>query len=322
MGDHPTVTVLCGGVGAARFLAGLVQVVPPEQVTAVVNIADDIVLHGLHISPDIDTVIYTLADAIDTSRGWGLAGETWNAMDAISRFGDGDWFSLGDRDLATHMHRTQRLGEGVSITEVTRELRSAWDLPIEVLPVTDSPVSTRVTLVESGAEIGFQEYFVGHRHAVPISGVRFDGIEFAQLSAPAKAAIVDADIVIIAPSNPFVSIDPILRTGETAALLSARSNRTVAISPIVGGAAIKGPAADMLVQLGSEASVTAIASHYRTVAGMLVIDDADARLAGAVAREGCVPFVTDTIMADRSRAARLAARTLSVAGHAPETERG
>src|SRR5881392_3033505 len=173
------ITVLAGGVGAARFLSGLIQVVPPEQVTAVVNVGDDIVLHGLHISPDLDTVTYTLAGAIDPERGWGLAGETWAAMDALSRYGGETWFRLGDRDLATHLYRTQRRGEGVSLSEVTAEIAAAWNLGLRLLPVTDDRLETRVTVAGEG-EIGFQEYFVGRQHAVAVESVRFSGAESAR----------------------------------------------------------------------------------------------------------------------------------------------
>ena len=311
MAELPSIAVLCGGVGAAKFLRGLVQVVPPSSITAIVNIADDLVLHGLHISPDIDTVIYTLADEIDPVRGWGLRDETWQAMKAISRFGEGDWFSLGDRDLGTHLHRTQRLFEGASLTEVTQEIAAAWGVEVDIVPISDDPVSTRVTVADDTSEISFQEYFVGRRHDVDISGVRFEGIENASLTDVSASALATADIVIIAPSNPLVSIGPLLAMGECASILSNRTNVTIGISPIVGGSALKGPAARMLFELGHDVSAVGVTRIYEDVVDVMIIDDVDAPLASEVARTGSVPFVTDTIMVDAAAAAALGRATIS-----------
>lgn len=299
-----TVTVLCGGVGAARFLRGLVGVVPPRHVTAVVNVGDDTELHGLHISPDIDTVIYTLAGAIDPGRGWGLVDETWHAMDQFGRLGNPTWFSLGDRDLATHIVRTERLRAGQSLTEVTAHLARSWDLDLQVVPVTDDPVRTRVTV--EGDEIGFQEYFVGRQHSVPIGAVRFDGIDEATAQPAALAAVQEASTVVIAPSNPIVSIGPVLGVPRVRDAVADRREATVAISPIVGGSALKGPADRMLRELGHDSSVVGIARLYAPVAGTLVIDTADAELVDAVEAEGVRCVVTDTIMSDPERAAALA----------------
>ena len=313
MSEIPSIAVLCGGVGAAKFLRGLVQVVPASTITAIVNVADDMVIHGLHVSPDIDTVTYTLADEIDPERGWGLRNETWQAMDAISRYGDGDWFSLGDRDLGTHLHRTQRLSEGASLTEVTREITTSWGVAVDIVPISDDPISTRVTVADHASEISFQEYFVGRRHDVDISGLRFAGIENASLTKASSTALATADIVIIAPSNPLVSIGPLLAMGECASTLTSRSNVTIAISPIVGGSALKGPAARMLLELGHDVSALGVARIYEDVADIMIIDDVDAPLASAVARTGCVPFVTDTIMSDIPRAETLARAAISTA---------
>lgn len=313
MSEAPSIAVLCGGVGAAKFLRGLVRVVPASTITAIVNVADDMVIHGLHISPDIDTVTYTLADEIDPERGWGLRNETWQAMDAISRYGDGDWFSLGDRDLGTHLHRTGRLSEGASLTEVTREITRSWDVEVDVVPISDDPVSTRVTIADEASEIGFQEYFVGRRHDVGISGLRFAGIENASLTDESSTALATADIVIIAPSNPLVSIGPLLALGECTSVLTGRSNVTLAISPIVGGSALKGPAARMLLDLGHDVSALGVARIYEGLVDIMIIDDVDAPLAAAVAGTGCVPFITDTIMADTKRAENLARAAISAA---------
>ncbi|MGH9185652.1 MAG: 2-phospho-L-lactate transferase, partial [Acidimicrobiales bacterium] len=233
------ITVLAGGVGAARFLTGLVRVVRPEDVTAVVNVGDDVVLHGLHVSPDLDTVTYTLAGAINHETGWGLAAESWQAMDTLARYGGDDWFRLGDRDLGTHLYRTGRLGRGADLATVTAEIAAGWGLRLRLLPVTNDRLRTMVDVAGEG-EIDFQEYFVHRRHAVPITSVRFDG---ADTSGPAPGvldAIAGAEVVVIAPSNPIVSIGPLLAVPGVAEAVAARQAQTVAVSPIVAGAALKG----------------------------------------------------------------------------------
>lgn len=308
------IVVICGGVGAARFLRGLVEVVDPAEITAIVNVADDMKLHGLHISPDIDTVVYTLADEIDPERGWGLRNESWQAMETLGRYGDGAWFSLGDRDLATHLHRTGRLDEGATISEITGEIATAWGVGVSITPATDDSIRTKVTLAENGSEIDFQRYFVGHQHAVAVSAVRFDGADDAGPAPGVLGAIADAEVVVIAPSNPIVSIAPVLAVPGIRAALAARTRPTVAISPIVGGAALKGPAAQMMIELGHEASVTGVARLLADVADLLVIDDVDARLAAPIRETGITPYVTDTIMSDPRAAARLARSTLSASG--------
>ena len=299
------ITVLCGGVGAAKFLRGLVEVMPRSEITAVVNVADDTTLHGLHISPDIDTCIYTVADAIDRERGWGLGGETWQAMEMLGRYGNPTWFNLGDRDLATHIVRTERLRAGASLTEVTAFLAESWELGIRVVPVTDDPVRTIVDTVDEG-ELGFQEYFVGRQHDVDIRGVRFAGAERATPGPDVLAAITDAATVVVAPSNPIVSIGPLLAVPGVREALGAVRERVVAISPIVGGAALKGPADRMLRDLGHDVSVLGVAGLYAEVAATLVLDTVDADLASSVAELGVTPVVTDTIMRDPDRAAALA----------------
>ena len=304
------ITVLAGGVGAARYLAGQLLVTPPTDVTAVVNVADDIELHGLHVSPDIDTVIYTLSGAIDPDRGWGLADETWNALSELKALGIDAWFNLGDRDIGTHLFRTTLLREGLSLSDVTARLAAARGLGCRVLPASDQPIETRVTLA-SGDEVGFQEYFVRLGHNVAISKVRFAGVEAARPAPGVLEAIADADVVVIAPSNPVVSIGPVLAVDGVAEALAARRERTVAVSPIVAGAAIKGPAARMLRELGEESSVVGVARRYRDVAGALVIDEADAELASAVADAGVRAVVAPTIMSSPEAAAELARRTVA-----------
>lgn len=312
------VTVLSGGVGAARFISGLVRVLPSHDVTAVVNTGDDTVLHGLSISPDIDTITYTLANAIDQERGWGLDGETWRAMEALQRYAavrpEGSsaaptWFNLGDRDLATHFYRTARLDEGATLTQVTQEITSAWGLELSILPMTDDRFRTMITLAEDGSEITFQDYFVRLQHGAPVSGVRFD--HQAQPTNLTLDAITEADIVVVAPSNPLVSIGPIRALTGVDAALSARATSVVAVSPIVGGAALKGPADRMLSELGLEPSVVGVARIYAPIADALVIDPVDAELAGRVEAEGIRCVVEPSIMSTPERAESLARACLA-----------
>ena len=304
------ITVLAGGVGAARYLAGQLLVTPAGQVTAVVNVADDVELHGLHVSPDIDTVVYTLSGAVDTDRGWGLADETWNALGELRALGLDAWFNLGDRDIGTHLFRTTLLREGLSLSEVTARLVSARGLGCRVLPVSDQRIVTRVMLA-SGSEVGFQEYFVRLAHNVAISGVRFAGVGDAQPAPGVLDAIGSADVVVIAPSNPVVSIGPVLAVRGVGETLAARRERNVAVSPIVAGAALKGPAARMLRELGEEASVVGVARRYRDVVGTLVIDEADSGMAAAVAEVGVRAVIAPTIMSSPEAAAELARRTMA-----------
>ena len=301
---------LCGGVGAARFLRGLVDVVDERDVVAVVNTGDDIVLNGLRISPDLDTVTYTLAGAINTETGWGLAGETWKAMSALERYGGETWFRLGDADLGTHLYRTQRLAAGASLSTVTAEIAAAWAVGIAIVPMSNDRVETRVTI--DGDEVGFQQYFVGMQHAVPVEAVRFAGVEEARPARGVLESIADADAVIVCPSNPIVSIGPILAMPGIRAAVEARRDRTVAISPIVGGRALKGPADRMLVELGHEPSVVGVARLYAPFASTLIVDEVDAARADAVEREGVRCVVTATVMHDAVSAAALAKTAVAV----------
>lgn len=313
----PVICVLAGGVGAARMLAGISNVVDPSEVTAIVNVADDFVLHGLEISPDLDTVTYTLAGEIDPDRGWGLRDETWQAMATLGRYGGANWFNLGDRDLGTHLYRTQRLHEGASLTEVTAEVTRAWGLHLTILPVTDDPVRTLVTLAEQDpegdhAEIGFQEYFVQRQHRVAVSAVRFEGATDAAPAPDVLRTIASADKVVIAPSNPIVSIGPVLAVPGVREAVAERREDVVAVSPIIAGSALKGPADRLLVELGHESSVVGVARLYAPLASALVIDEADRHLADAVEAEGLRCIVTRTVMSDPSIAAELARVTLGV----------
>lgn len=310
------ICVLAGGVGAARLLAGLVQVVPAADVTVVGNVGDDLVLHGLHISPDLDTITYTLADQVDPERGWGLRDETWQAMDMVGRYGGVDWFNLGDRDLGTHLYRTHRLSEGATLGEVTAEITAAWQLGFRLLPVTDDPLRTRVTVADPDAEreVGFQEWFVQRRHDVPVRSLRFVGADEATPAPGVLEAILLADAIVIAPSNPLVSIGPLLAVPGVEDAIRTGRDRVVAVSPIVAGAALKGPADRLMTDLGHEASVVGVARIYADLAATLVIDDADAALAPAVEAEGLRAVATPTVMATPAVAAALATTVLNAAG--------
>lgn len=313
------IVVLAGGVGAARFLRGLIRVVDPTRITVVVNTGDDTVMHGLHISPDLDTVTYTLAEAIDPERGWGLRDESWRVMESLRRYetvrpdgseAAGTWFNLGDRDLATHLYRTARLREGATLSAVTAEITAAWGLPVRVLPMCDEPVATMVDVMmhATAVTVPFQDYFVRQRHSVPVSGVTFIGSERA---TPTFLDLLDrAEAVIVAPSNPIVSLGPIRALPGVDDALRRNRRRTVAISPIVAGAALKGPADRMLRELGHEATVVGVARLYAEIASTLVIDESDSALLGAVTDVGMDCLATPTIMSDVETATRLAATVL------------
>jgi LPPG:FO 2-phospho-L-lactate transferase len=303
------ITALAGGVGAARLLRGLVRVVPPTEVTAVVNTGDDTVLHGLTICPDLDTVTYTLAGLNDDERGWGLAGETWTVMDALERLGGESWFRLGDRDLATHLYRSQRLAEGAALSEVTREITAAVGIGARLLPMSDDPVRTRLTLVD-GPEIGFQEYFVRRQHAVAVASVRFEGADRCRAGPGVLSALAESGLIVICPSNPVVSIGPLLAVPGIADALRERRSRVVAVSPIVAGAALKGPADRLMAELGVAPTVVGVAEMYAEVAGTLVIDEADGALADDVEALGLRCVVTPTVMRTLADAQQLSRTVL------------
>jgi LPPG:FO 2-phospho-L-lactate transferase len=314
------IAVLAGGVGAARLLRGTATVVPADDLVTIVNTGDDTVMHGLSISPDLDTVTYTVSGSIDPQRGWGLVDEQWTTMESLSRFDDvrpqhsraGEaWFGLGNRDLATHFYRTTRLSEGATLADVTLEIARAFGIPFRVLPMTNDRVSTIVTLAD-GSDVAFQEYFVKLRHAVAVTGVRFAGAESA---APLGLDVItDAEAVIIAPSNPIVSIGPFRALQGVDAALTSRRDTVVAVSPIVAGAALKGPADRMMTELGHEASAVGVAKLYAPIAGTLVIDSADAHLAAEVEHAGMRCVVTDTIMKTTEIAADLTRTCLNAVG--------
>jgi LPPG:FO 2-phospho-L-lactate transferase len=306
------IAALAGGVGAARLLSGLARVVAPEEICAVVNTGDDLVLHGLHISPDLDTVTYTLAGAQDPETGWGLAGDSWAAMEALARYGGQTWFRLGDRDLATHLYRTQRLSEGASLSQVTAEVAAAWGVRVRLLPMSDDPVRTKVKLA-GGPEVAFQDYFVALGHSVPVEAVRFEGAQAARPAPGVLAALEEAEVVVVCPSNPVVSIGPILAVPGVAEALRRRRHSAVAVSPLVGGSALKGPADRMLAELGHGASVAAVARLYSELVSRLVVDPADAHLADQVEAAGVGCVVAPAVMDTPQRAEGLARAVLAAA---------
>jgi LPPG:FO 2-phospho-L-lactate transferase len=304
------IAALAGGVGAARFLRGLVEVVPPSEVVVVVNTGDDVELWGLHVSPDLDTLMYTLAGVINPETGWGLSDESWVVMGALERFGGPTWFRLGDRDLGTHLYRTARLRAGAALSEVTAELVAAWGVGAQLVPMSDQAVETRLELTDEGIEVGFQEYFVERRHSVPVRRVRFAGAEEARPAPGVLEALGAADLVVVCPSNPILSIDPILAVPGLADAVRARRADVVAISPIVAGAAVKGPADRLMAELGHEPSVVGVGRLYAEIAATLVVDEADAASADAVEQAGLRCVVAPTLMHGRREAAALARRVL------------
>ena len=309
-------TALAGGVGAARFLRGLVQIVPPDDLTVVVNTGDDDWFHGLLVCPDIDSVTYTLAGAENPETGWGLAGETFAAMDALDRFGAPTWFRLGDRDLATHLYRTQRLREGgAPLSQVTTELAEAWGVPARLVPMSDDRVTTRIDTRLPGragvTELRMQEWFVEHRAEPPVVAVRFDGATTAKPAPGVLAALADAETILVCPSNPVISIGPILAVPGIREVLARRRDRVVGVSPIIAGAPVKGPADRLMGPLGLDVSCVGVAAAYRDVASSLVIDAVDEHRAPEVEALGVRAVVTDTIMRSPEVAAALARHALA-----------
>lgn len=304
------VTALAGGVGASKFLLGLMSVMPPEDITIIANTGDDIELFGLRICPDIDTVTYTLAGVINEDTGWGLKGDTFECLRWLARYGEAAWFNVGDRDLATHIFRTNGLRSGRSLSEVTGEIRRALGVRASILPMTDSYTPTRVVTDEG--EMHFQEYFVRRRCEPRVRGIRFDNIESAKPAQGVMSAIREANAVIICPSNPFISIGPILAVpGVRDALRETRAT-VVAIAPIIGGKALKGPAADMLRDLGHEVSAFGVAAMYRDLLDVFVLDETDAEKAAGIRALGMQVFGADTVMITLDDKQRLARRVLEM----------
>ena len=303
------ISVLSGGVGAARLLRALSSVIDPSEITAIVNVGDDLVLHGLTICPDLDTITYTLAGLNNDELGWGLKGETWRVMEELGSLGGEAWFRLGDRDLATHLYRSQRLSEGATKTDVAGELAQRLGVSVRLLPVTNDVVATE--FVTEQGRLSFQEYFVRHHHNVVVSAIEVVGASAARPTPEVLMALRDAKRIIIAPSNPLISIDPILQIPGVRDILIDRRNDVAAVSPLVGGAALKGPADRLLRELGYEVSTLGVVDFYEGLVGTWVIDKADAALADHIRARGVRVEVTTTIMAERDNAQRLAKVVLS-----------
>ncbi|NWG34045.1 MAG: 2-phospho-L-lactate transferase [Chloroflexi bacterium] len=302
------ITALAGGVGGAKLAHGLAQILLPENLTIIVNTGDDFEHLGLYICPDLDTVCYTLAGMANPETGWGRAGETWNAMTNLKRLGAPDWFNLGDSDLATHIERTRRLKEGQTLSQIMRDFCKAWGVKHAVLPMSDQPVRTIVETEEG--DLPFQEYFVHRRCEPRVQGFRFEGVGAAEPACGAYEALQSAEAVIICPSNPWVSIDPILR------VIGEIDKPVFAVSPIIGGQTVKGPAAKMYRELGIEPSALAVAKHYRSLLTGFVMDSVDAQLAEEVQGLNMRVFVTNTLMKSLDDRMQLAKEVVRFIGEA------
>lgn len=297
------ITALAGGVGGAKLAHGLAQTLPPEDLTIIVNTGDDFEHLGLSICPDLDTVCYTLAGLANPETGWGRVNETWNTITNIEKLGGPNWFRLGDQDIATHLERTRRLKGGEPLSQITKDFCKAWGIQSTILPMTDAPVRTIVDSDEG--ELAFQEYFV-HRQCGPkVKGFRFDGVDVAEPAFGVREAVESADAIVICPSNPWVSVDPILR------VIPLPKKKIVAVSPIIGGKTVKGPAAKMYAELGIEPSALAVAEHYRDFLSGFVLDNVDAHLSDKIRTR---TLATDTLMNSLTDRARLAMDVLHFIG--------
>jgi LPPG:FO 2-phospho-L-lactate transferase len=302
------IVALAGGVGGAKLAHGLAQILSPEDLTVVVNTGDDFEHYGLYICPDLDTVCYTLAGLANPETGWGRVNETWKVIENASKLGGPSWFRLGDQDLGTHLERTRRLNEGKTLTQITKDFCRAWGIAQTVLPMSNQPVRTIVETEEG--ELAFQEYFVHRRCEPRVKGFRFDGVDLAEPAHGVCEALQSADAIIICPSNPWVSIDPILRVISR----WEWEKPVIAVSPIIGGQAVKGPAAKMYRELGIEPSALAVANHYRGLATGFVLDQIDEQLEGDVMGLNMRTLVTNTLMNSLDNRSRLAKDVLNFIG--------
>lgn len=301
------ITALGGGVGASKLLLGLYEVLPPSTLTIIVNTGDDIELHGLKISPDLDIVAYTLAGIVDAAKGWGIRGETFHALKRLAAYGRPNWFNLGDRDLGTHIHRTALLAEGKSLAQAAESIRAALGVKARILPMSNDPVPT--TIESDEGSLHFQEYLVKRGAAPIVKGIRFEGVEAARPAPGVLEAISEATRIIICPSNPLISIAPILAVPGVREQLRVRKTDVFAVCPLVGGKSLKGPSDKMLLQLGHEATALGVAKLYADFTATFVIDPADKTQAGAIGALGMKVAVLPTIMKTRAQKHRLA-RTL------------
>jgi len=300
------ITAFAGGVGGAKLAHGLSQILAPEDLTVIVNTGDDFEHLGLYICPDLDTVCYTLAGLANPETGWGRANETWNSFVNLEKLGGPAWFRLGDQDLATHLERTRRLKEGQTLSQITRDFCKAWNVKHTILPMSDTPVRTMVDTDEG--ELAFQEYFVHRRCEPKVKGFRFEGVEVAEPAPGVREALESADAVVFCPSNPWVSIDPILR------VIKEIKKPVIAVSPIIGGQTVKGPAAKMYKELGIEPSSLAVAQHYRTILKGFVLDIEDANIEEEIKKLNVKTLVTNTLMKQLTDRAQLASDVLNFIG--------
>lgn len=303
------VVLLVGGVGGAKLAYGLAQVLPPDQLSIVVNTADDFELHGLHISPDVDTVMYTLAGLANPETGWGIGGDTFAAKAALSRLGQPDWFLIGDQDLATHVTRTAMLREGRSLTEVTAHLCGRLGVEHPLLPMTDDAVATIVETPEG--DLAFQEYFVKQRWQPEVTGLRFEGAAQAGPSARVIGALEKATLIVFGPSNPLLSIDPLLALPGLRSRIAGSPAPRVAVSPIIGGQAVKGPAAKIMRELDMEVSSVGVAAHYGDLLTGMVLDEEDRALSDRLEEMGLRVAVRRTLMNTPEEKVELARALLS-----------
>src|SRR6266481_9770049 len=305
-----TITALAGGVGASKLLLGLHDVMDPHDLTVIVNTGDDIALHGLKISPDLDIVTYTLAGIVDEAKGWGFRGETFHALERLAAFGRINWFNLGDRDLATHIHRSAMLAEGKSLSDAAEAIRVALAVKARILPMCDEPVPTMIDTAEG--ELHFQEYLVKRRAEPVVRGIRFVGVEDARPAAGVLEAIRYADRILICPSNPLISIGPILAVRGIREALRARKENVIAVCPIVGGKSLKGPSDKMLAELGYEPSALGVAKLYADFTGTFVIDPADKAQTAGIRKLGLKVEVIPTVMTTRAQKRELARALLAL----------
>jgi LPPG:FO 2-phospho-L-lactate transferase len=306
------VVALAGGVGAARFLDGLVRILPPERVFIIGNTGDDAEIHGLYISPDLDTVTYTLAGLADPQRGWGIRGDSFRCLEMLGRLGGETWFQLGDRDLGTHLYRSERLRQGATLTQVTGEITAGFNVRATLVPMSDSRVRTRVCTARG--ELEFQTYFVKHRARDRVAGLRFEGAEQATPAPGILETLAAAEAIIFCPSNPFISMGPILAIPGVREALRQRRNVTAAISPIVGGRALKGPAAAMMRSMNLRPAAVEVARLYADVAEVFVLDEVDRKQGRMVEEFQMRSVVTNTIMRGRRERRALARAVIRALG--------
>jgi LPPG:FO 2-phospho-L-lactate transferase len=309
-------TAIAGGIGAGKFLRGLVRIVPPEDVTVVVNTGDDVQMHGLHVSPDLDSVTYWLAGVMDRERGWGRRDETFRATEELGRFDPGQaWFSLGDLDLATHLYRTNLLRAGASLSEATALVARRFGVGSRILPMSDDPVATRVSVMAEGRELDlhFQEYWVERRARDEVKAIRYDGVEAARPGPDVLESIEAADLIVLCPSNPIASVRPILSVPGIGKSVAHRRDVAVGVSPIVGGAPLAGMADKLMPVAGYAVTALGAAECYRGLLAGWVVDHADRELASSIERElGVRVAVTDTVMADDAKAENVARAALDL----------